>query len=118
MHFAVAVAQMNMDGFALEFLNLVWADVGQNQVTDINVGPDARMVALINEMDHRIDAIEHADLYGRPRDPPDFLFRNPDCLRGDIYAIESDAGNMVEAGDRIHTGLVKGAVDEAEFHAA
>ena len=61
MHLAVAIAQMNVDGFALELLHLGGAGVGQDQVADVDVGPDARMAALIDETDHAGNAVQEAE---------------------------------------------------------
>src|SRR6266704_3079901 len=51
---------MNMDCFAFEFFNLGRAGVRENQMTDVNIGADAWMIAFVNEPNHGIDAVEQA----------------------------------------------------------
>jgi hypothetical protein len=55
-------------------------------------------------------------LFASVRDETDFLFGNVRGFGVNIDTIETDAGDVLEAVGSIHTGLVKCAVDDAEFH--
>ena len=49
-----------MDGFALELFDFRGAGVGEHQVADVNVGPHARMAALVHETRHAGHAVQEA----------------------------------------------------------
>src|SRR5437879_645370 len=60
MYLAVTITQMNVDGFALQFLNLLRPGVRQYQVAYVNVRTHTRMVALVHETDHCVHAVQKA----------------------------------------------------------
>ena len=64
MHFAVAVAEVHVDGFPFELFQVGGASVGKDHVADVNVGPHARIVAFVNETGHGANAIEQAEAEG------------------------------------------------------
>src|SRR5262249_37826314 len=58
--FAVAIADVDMDGFAFELSQIGRASVRQDKVTDVDVGPHAQMGALVHKTCHRVNAVEQA----------------------------------------------------------
>lgn len=61
---AVAIAEVNVDGFAFQFRQVGGAAVRKDEMADIDVGADARMIALVNEAGHGVDAVEEAEAKG------------------------------------------------------
>src|ERR1041385_8964495 len=57
---AVAIAEVDMDGLALELAQVGGARVGEHEMADVDVGPDARMIALVHETHHLVDVVEQA----------------------------------------------------------
>ena len=75
MHFAIAIAQMNVNRFSLKLLDFVRAGIGQNQMTDIDISADSRMTALVNEANHSVHTVEKAEAERLQfEDNIDFLF--------------------------------------------
>ena len=62
--FAVAIADVDMDGFAFELDQLERAGVSQHEVTDVDIGADARVAALVHETRHGDHAVEQAQPEG------------------------------------------------------
>ena len=58
--FAVAIADVDMDGFAFEFGQINRAGVGQHEVADVDIGAHARVVALVHETRHGGHTVEQA----------------------------------------------------------
>ena len=61
---AIAVADVNVDGLAGEFGNFFGTIVGENEMGDVNIRPDARVIALTDKAGHFIDAVEDAEAEG------------------------------------------------------
>ena len=59
--FAVAIADVDMDGFAFELGQINRAGVGQHEVADVDIGADARVGALFHETRHGGHTIEQAE---------------------------------------------------------
>ena len=62
--FAVAIADVDMDGFAFELDQIERAGVSQHEVTDVNVGTDAWVAALVHETRHGGHTVEQAQPEG------------------------------------------------------
>jgi hypothetical protein len=60
MDFAVAVADVDMDGFAFEPGQINRTGVGQHEVADVDIGPHARVGALVHETRHGGNTVEQA----------------------------------------------------------
>jgi hypothetical protein len=211
MDFAVAIAEMYVDGFAFEAAYVVWRRVRKHKMANIDVRAHSRVSAFVNEPYHGIDAIEKAEakrfefqrdidslfvriiaqaaagldaplplgggrddfalpdvfakheenipgspLLGevdeffaafdvkfanglievdqayrndwerndrqaesssRALDGSDFFLRNADGFGKDVDGVKTNAFDVFEACDSVHTDLLEGAVDETEFHA-
>src|SRR6516165_11486958 len=57
-HFAVTIADVDMDGFVFQLGKIPRAGVGEHKVTDVDVGAHARVAALCYETRHSINAVE------------------------------------------------------------
>src|SRR5439155_13979151 len=72
---AIAIAQMDVNGLALESLDLGRAAVGKDEVTNVDVGPDPLMIAFIDETNHGVHIVEQAEPKGfQLEGKVDFLF--------------------------------------------
>ena len=58
--FAVAIADVDMDGFAFELGQIDRASVGQHEVADVDIGAHAWVGALVHETRHGGDTVEQA----------------------------------------------------------
>lgn len=61
MDFAVAIAEVHVDGFAFKLFEFSGAGVGKHQMADVDVGFDAGVIAFINEANHFMDVVEEAE---------------------------------------------------------
>src|SRR5258708_1698123 len=58
--FAVAIADVDMDGFAFELGQINRAGVGQHEVADVDIGAYARVGALVHETHHGGHTVDQA----------------------------------------------------------
>ena len=63
MHFAVAIAQVDVLEDIRHLRNLVWLDAHQRQMRDIAIGPHHRRHAdVVDKLSHGIDGIDQRQL--------------------------------------------------------
>ncbi len=60
-YFTVAVRNVDMDGLALQLLQLGWFDASEQEMRDINIGLERGMIDFIDEADHGIDVVEQRE---------------------------------------------------------
>ena len=60
MNFAVTVAEVNMNSFVFELLDVRRRRVRKNQMADVDVGAHTRMAAFVDKTNHGVDVVEQA----------------------------------------------------------
>ena len=61
MNFAIAIADVDVDGAVLEFFEIKRAAVREDEVADVDISADVGVFAIVHEADHLGDVVEEAE---------------------------------------------------------